>query len=903
MASSSSKSTAFAADAVAEIRTQVQELSKQKGLKAWCLSLEGVLASAHKRLQASSAPADHQLQAVLPKLLRLLDGLVRWHWPGEKWPHPRGLEPGPYQGLQSLRKGGLDAKLAVKQSIRELSRPVNRKNQDRLYTALESVAQIEEPADPDLGDIKCNAESNDYQAHIKRLYSVLSQHCVCVQDKTMTRISANLRLNNDGRKVESGGDTAMFGLLVLGHPHQDQTPDACLNWKDIIIQLSRERRVRMADGGSNCSSRTEHLPSSLDFCGLISCRALGQLQLEVSNGFLVPRGAREPERVYVVRSPSLPLASVLSVSPPLTAKPRLRLCYELAKAVWEFYDSSWMEQVWTKEVVHFMFQRPLTKDADGIYVDDPLLLVRFAEKNPHSAGDRKALSHKFPKLLALGVMMMEVELGVRIEDFFDREWLDPLGVPLVNADHFAALKLFKDEERWSNQDTFDALKSAIEMCLKPAQWRTSEDDMVAHRDAVYQKVVAPLQLLWEGTYAKSPHVRGIRKEELKFTEASSKQLTQPEKGEGLSPGDPPLPAVIPSPGQLCTIPKNGCRREKVVERRSDLTAMPSESKFSSSKWFEHLRTFNETLRIKDENRDESTPPSRVAIIDTGVCPTLQDTDFVKEYRDFLDDKHSSCQDSKRGDDNHGTNACRLLKFVYAAAEVYVARVWDKGGEYTDDTPVRMAQAIDYAFATWGVGVIVIPSGFYQEHDCIRDAACRAGDKGALVFAAASNDGGLKPVTFPASLHSAGKLFCMFATTPGGRALVEFNPIAPDPRRPGNSFAAIGADICLPNVPGRLSGTSYSAVVAGAIAAQLLDFSRQKDVRDKIRNRSWLTRVEGMGAVLAALSSRSLDGGHRCLAPWQVLSDEDDEVPWADRIRSRREQLRETLSVALRGTYS
>lgn len=77
MANSSSKATAFAADAVAKIRTQVQELSKQKGLKAWCLSLEGVLAPAHKRLQASSAPVDRQLQAVLPKLLRLLDGLVR----------------------------------------------------------------------------------------------------------------------------------------------------------------------------------------------------------------------------------------------------------------------------------------------------------------------------------------------------------------------------------------------------------------------------------------------------------------------------------------------------------------------------------------------------------------------------------------------------------------------------------------------------------------------------------------------------------------------------------------------------------------------------------------------------------------------------------------------------------
>lgn len=215
----------------------------------------------------------------------------------------------------------------------------------------------------------------------------------------------------------------------------------------------------------------------------------------------------------------------------------------------------------------------------------------------------------------------------------------------------------------------------------------------------------------------------------------------------------------------------------------------------------------------------------------------------------------------------------------------------------------MARAIDYASSTWGVDVIVIPSGFYQEHDCIRDATCRAGDKGVLVFAAASNHGGLNPVTFPANLHSAGKLFCMFATTPGGRALVEFNPVAPDPRRPGNSFATLGADICLPNVPGRLSGTSYSAVVAGAIAAQLLDFSRQRDVRDRIRNRPWLRRVEGMGAVLDALSGRSLDGGHRCLAPWRVLSYVDDEMPWADRIRLRREQLCETLSVALTSTYS
>ncbi|KAL8342978.1 hypothetical protein RB598_004371 [Gaeumannomyces tritici] len=545
MANSSYEATAFAVDAVAKIQTQVQELSKQKGLKAWCVSLQGVLGPAHKRLQAPSASADRQLQAVLPKLLHLLDGLVRRHWPWDKWPHPCALELDSYQGLQSLCEGSLDAKHAVERSIRDLSRPINRKSQATLYKTLESVAQIEEPADPDLGDGKCKVGWNDYdyQAHIKRLYSVLSRHCVCAQNETKIGISATLRLNNDDGTAESDDGAAMFGLLFLGHPHQDQAPDACL-WKDTIIQVPLETRARAANG---CRSWKDQLSSYSEFCGLISHRALGRLQLEVEDGSLVPRGSREPKRVYSSRSPSLPLAKVLSISPPLTAKPRLRLCYELAKAVWKFYDSDWMEPAWTKEVVHFMLQRPFTAGADGIYVDDPMLLVRFAKATPGNAYRREALSHEFPKLLALGIMMMEVELGVHIEDFFEPEWLDPSsGVPLPNADHLAALKLFQDEERWSNQDTFDALKSAIEMCLKPAQWRILEDRRVAHRDAVYQKVVAPLQLLWEGTYAKSPRMRAIRKDELRFTEASSQHLTQPEKNEQPSPGDPPLPAVLAS---------------------------------------------------------------------------------------------------------------------------------------------------------------------------------------------------------------------------------------------------------------------------------------------------------------------------------------------------------------------
>lgn len=36
-------------------------------------------------------------------------------------------------------------------------------------------------------------------------------------------------------------------------------------------------------------------------------------------------------------------------------KRRLLLCYQLAKAFWNFYGSNWMTAPWTNETVLFMF--------------------------------------------------------------------------------------------------------------------------------------------------------------------------------------------------------------------------------------------------------------------------------------------------------------------------------------------------------------------------------------------------------------------------------------------------------------------------------------------------------------------------------------------------------------------
>lgn len=280
---------------------------------------------------------------------------------------------------------------------------------------------------------------------------------------------------------------------------------------------------------------------------------------------------------------------------------------------------------------------------------------------------------------------------------------------------------------------------------------------------------------------------------------------------------------------------------------------------------------------------------KIAILDTGVSDDYMSS--VKDYKDFVSGNDDDWQDST----GHGTDAVRLIHLVYNKAEIYVGRVFEKA-RATDQTVMLMAEAIRHAKNTWEVDIIIMPSGFMSDDSDMETAIDEARNVHILIFAAASNYGNITDIAFPGRLYIDLKLLCMFSTDPSVRALPSFNPSVSAKAR--YSFAILGENVILPKQDKVVSGTSIATMIGGALAGRILDFSRHKDNRERIRRINKLRTVEGMSAVFETMVGNAVDNGYHCMAPWKIfpprLKVEEPEL----KRSQERAYICETISRAL-----
>lgn len=93
-----------------------------------------------------------------------------------------------------------------------------------------------------------------------------------------------------------------------------------------------------------------------------------------------------------------------------------------------------------------------------------------------------------------------------------------------------------------------------------------------------------------------------------------------------------------------------------------------------------------SLRIKEKDRDSQSRPTRIGVLDTGISADFSDSRAIKDYEDFVGHNNDTYRDST----GHGTLIFRLVQQVYGAADVYIARVWEKA-TMTPQTPSLLAQ--------------------------------------------------------------------------------------------------------------------------------------------------------------------------------------------------------------------
>lgn len=195
---------------------------------------------------------------------------------------------------------------------------------------------------------------------------------------------------------------------------------------------------------------------------------------------------------------SISLAELLQFFTELDISQKVLLSYAIAKAFWLFYDSEWMRYPWTKEDIHFMVERytvneGTTESVRGIFISDPFLSTRFEYENQNPYTEL----HPFPKILALGIMFLEIALGEGLENHWKPEHLDQNHQPIVDADYFTAQRVFLETNK--GHGSVAVLKGFIKRCIGNVHFSGYQHNEGAGelRDAIQKDIVNVLYSIYQ----------------------------------------------------------------------------------------------------------------------------------------------------------------------------------------------------------------------------------------------------------------------------------------------------------------------------------------------------------------------------------------------------------------------
>lgn len=437
-----------------------------------------------------------------------------------------------------------------------------------------------------------------------------------------------------------------------------------------------------------------------------------QLRFDLAEqGLVVKEPIASAFQGYLLKSPAyISLDEILDMKKKPTKRMRLLLCCYLARAFRDFYGSGWMEVSWTKRDVFFMFD-PESNIPTGIYFHEPFLKAFHPEPARKVIKSSFALAsfrlHQFPNILALGIMLMEIELGLKIENY-DPKCYDEHGKLDVNIAYLTAQSIFAEKpELWEQNDTFNVVRGVIATCLatSPAGdpfWEFRDGEHKSRlRDAINKQIVGRLQKQCRETWWTDKLDPETWEAPVYPIGINSDALPRPFQSV------PPLPAVLASSihsrmliGHRHTsappLAANASQPERWANRlvvpipwRAQLRTSPSAPNLSSVDWFHQLETnMNSALRIRDSERDALAARVKVAILDTGLdsefSEGIRKARRIAKYYDFVDETSSSPRD----DSGHGTRIFQLMQKVCEAAEFYIGRVWESG-RMSERTPGLM----------------------------------------------------------------------------------------------------------------------------------------------------------------------------------------------------------------------
>lgn len=163
----------------------------------------------------------------------------------------------------------------------------------------------------------------------------------------------------------------------------------------------------------------------------------------------------------------------------------------LAHAVLHCTSGPWLSESWNKEHISFFRYDPAARPD----VRHPFLKLQFAGAAADPV-DSSLCLHPNPRLLALGILLLEIHLEEPIEsNWTDEDKTD--GIPNENTNLTTALRLLEDLDG----TVYEGYRAAIEACLKCDK---EEYETLESRREIFEKIVSPLEAELEHGFHITP---------------------------------------------------------------------------------------------------------------------------------------------------------------------------------------------------------------------------------------------------------------------------------------------------------------------------------------------------------------------------------------------------------------
>lgn len=158
----------------------------------------------------------------------------------------------------------------------------------------------------------------------------------------------------------------------------------------------------------------------------------------------------QPRQLHTLDNiPAPSLGSLLHAKTRLGFRDKRRLALILSHSLLQYHDSAWLGSGWDKKQIFFFHM------GDKPDLQRPYLSTSFNNPQPAFIDTDKTRFHRNPSILALGILLIEIDLGRPIETY--RATTDAIN---ANTDWIVADRIVKSMDQCS-----EPYRQAIRACL------------------------------------------------------------------------------------------------------------------------------------------------------------------------------------------------------------------------------------------------------------------------------------------------------------------------------------------------------------------------------------------------------------------------------------------------------